>query len=155
MQLAVRCLAQVARRTDMDANGHINNVTYLAWAMETVSSDVWANYQLSELEIDFKAECHQGDTVQCLGQELFDSAVTCSSNGASSHSSSNGNGASSNGASSNGASTASSNGNGASSNGVYGPARRQFQHSLRKQDGSGGTVEVWQARTSWTPRHQP
>ena len=27
---------QVARRSDMDMNGHINNVTYLGWALETV-----------------------------------------------------------------------------------------------------------------------
>lgn len=135
---------QVARRTDMDANGHINNVTYLAWAMETVPADVWATWQLCELEIDFKAECHQGDSVQCLGRELYEHTVTPSSNGASS--------SSSNGASSNGASASSSNGNGASSNGSYSPSKRQFQHSLRKQDGNGGTVEVWQARTSWTPK---
>ena len=26
----------MARRSDMDMNGHINNVTYLGWALETV-----------------------------------------------------------------------------------------------------------------------
>jgi hypothetical protein len=33
--------AQVARRSDMDMNGHINNVNYLAWALETVPQDVY------------------------------------------------------------------------------------------------------------------
>jgi len=46
---------QVARRTDMDANGHINNVTYLAWALETLPSEVYNTWHLAELEIDFKA----------------------------------------------------------------------------------------------------
>lgn len=37
---------QVARRSDMDMNGHINNVTYLAWALETVPTDIYLNYVL-------------------------------------------------------------------------------------------------------------
>lgn len=32
---------QVARRSDMDMNGHVNNVTYFAWAMETVPRDIY------------------------------------------------------------------------------------------------------------------
>ena len=31
---------QVARRSDMDMNGHINNVTYLSWALETVPKHI-------------------------------------------------------------------------------------------------------------------
>ena len=57
---------QVARRADMDMNGHINNVTYLAWALETVPSDVYAGMSLSEVEIDYKSECLAGQTVECL-----------------------------------------------------------------------------------------
>ena len=30
-------------------NGHINNVTYLAWALETVPADVYLNYSLQEV----------------------------------------------------------------------------------------------------------
>ena len=40
---------QVARRSDMDMNGHINNVTYLGWALETVPPDVYLNYSLHEV----------------------------------------------------------------------------------------------------------
>lgn len=61
---------QVARRSDMDMNGHINNVTYIAWALETVPSEVFNNGHLAEVEIDFKAECHAGDTVESLGCRL-------------------------------------------------------------------------------------
>ena len=57
---------QVARRADMDMNGHINNVTYLAWALETVPSDVYDGMSLSEVEIDYKSECLAGQTVECL-----------------------------------------------------------------------------------------
>lgn len=51
---------QVARRSDMDMNGHINNVTYLAWALETVPIDIYLNYKLSQvwhLFIVFSAAC--------------------------------------------------------------------------------------------------
>ena len=57
---------QVARRADMDMNGHINNVTYLAWALETVPSDVYDGMTLSEVEIDYKSECLAGHAVECL-----------------------------------------------------------------------------------------
>lgn len=40
---------QVARRSDMDMNGHINNVTYLGWALETIPPDVYLNYSLHEV----------------------------------------------------------------------------------------------------------
>lgn len=40
---------QVARRSDMDMNGHINNVTYLGWALETVPADVYLNYSLYQV----------------------------------------------------------------------------------------------------------
>lgn len=40
---------QVARRSDVDMNGHINNVTYLAWALETVPRDVYYNYELQQV----------------------------------------------------------------------------------------------------------
>ncbi|KAI3437803.1 hypothetical protein D9Q98_000250 [Chlorella vulgaris] len=57
---------QVARRSDMDMNGHVNNVIYFAWALETVPSDVYNNCHLYQLEIDFKAECHSGELVESL-----------------------------------------------------------------------------------------
>jgi acyl-ACP thioesterase len=33
----------------MDPNGHINNVAYLAWAMEVIPDHVYQQYQLSEV----------------------------------------------------------------------------------------------------------
>lgn len=43
---------QVARRSDMDMNGHINNVTFLAWALECVPQDVYDGYKLFEVSCD-------------------------------------------------------------------------------------------------------
>ncbi|BDA48332.1 Palmitoyl-acyl carrier protein thioesterase, chloroplastic [Coccomyxa sp. Obi] len=61
---------QVARRSDMDMNGHINNVTYLGWALETVPADVYLNYSLHEVEIDYKSECMAGQTVESIGSRI-------------------------------------------------------------------------------------
>lgn len=41
--------SQLGRRSDMDPNGHINNVAYLAWAMEVIPDHVYQQYQLSEV----------------------------------------------------------------------------------------------------------
>jgi phenylpropionate dioxygenase-like ring-hydroxylating dioxygenase large terminal subunit len=60
-------IEQTARRADMDMNGHINNVTYLAWAMETVPRDVWeGGAHLYQAEIDFRSECHAGDLIESI-----------------------------------------------------------------------------------------
>ena len=39
----------VARRADMDMNGHINNVTYLSWALETVPGAVYDHHHLYQV----------------------------------------------------------------------------------------------------------
>ena len=40
---------QVARRSDVDMNQHLNNVTYLAWCLETVPLDVYTSCQLHQV----------------------------------------------------------------------------------------------------------
>lgn len=60
-----------ASRADMDMNGHINNVTYLSWALETVPEDVYNNCHLYQVELDFKAECRAGADIECLAQTTF------------------------------------------------------------------------------------
>jgi fatty acyl-ACP thioesterase A len=73
---------QVARRSDVDMNQHLNNVTYLAWCLETVPLDVYTSCQLHQVEIDYKAECAAGDTVDCFGARLTEpSAAAANVNG--------------------------------------------------------------------------
>ncbi len=43
----------MARRSDMDMNGHINNATYLAWALETVPDEVFNHSKLFEVREGF------------------------------------------------------------------------------------------------------
>ncbi|KAG1661272.1 hypothetical protein FOA52_003730 [Chlamydomonas sp. UWO 241] len=64
---------QIARRSDMDMNGHINNVVYVAWALEAVPADLYDDagcWSLYEIEADYKSECTAGETVCSVVQEL-------------------------------------------------------------------------------------
>ena len=114
--------AQIARRSDMDMNGHINNVVYLAWALESVPEAVYdGGYNLFEMEVDFKAECKAGDTVQSSVQRVEGGGFATSG-------------------------LAGSNGGGA---GVpSGGSWVYFLHTLARCDESGCT-ELVRARTSW------
>ena len=53
----------------MDMNGHINNVTYLAWTLETVPEAVFEGRQLTSVEVDFKSECVAGQSVESLAHD--------------------------------------------------------------------------------------
>lgn len=72
---------QVARRSDMDMNGHINNVTYLAWTLETVPEDVYNSGHLFQIEVEYKQECKSGDKVECVGKQVPAGEVTHTNGG--------------------------------------------------------------------------
>lgn len=55
---------QVARRSDVDMNGHINNVTYLAWALETMPNDVYSTHRVYEVRV--RVWCVRGVRVWCV-----------------------------------------------------------------------------------------
>ena len=71
----------VARRGDMDMNGHINNAVYFAWGLETVPEDVYEHCHLYQMEVDFKAECVCGDVIEAHGCAI-DIPVQLAANGA-------------------------------------------------------------------------
>ena len=43
----------------MDMNGHINNVVYLAWALESVPEDVYDGYNLYEVGRKATVRCRR------------------------------------------------------------------------------------------------
>ncbi|HTN53671.1 MAG TPA: acyl-ACP thioesterase domain-containing protein [Anaeromyxobacter sp.] len=51
------------RYQDIDANLHVNNASYVAWALEAVPRDVWSACRLAGLEVHYLAECHHGSTI--------------------------------------------------------------------------------------------
>ena len=46
---------QVARRSDIDMNGHVNNVTYLAWGLEVVPAEVYDHCHLYQVRAGGRA----------------------------------------------------------------------------------------------------
>jgi medium-chain acyl-[acyl-carrier-protein] hydrolase len=60
------------RRSDLDRADHVNNTSYVEWAMEAVPVEVWASQELAELQISFLSECHQGQTIVSVSQTTGD-----------------------------------------------------------------------------------
>ena len=56
-------LGFTVRRSDLDLAEHVNNTSYVEWAIEAVPEEVWGSSELAELEIHFLSECHHGQTV--------------------------------------------------------------------------------------------
>jgi acyl-ACP thioesterase len=63
-----RELEFTVRRSDLDLADHVNNTSYVEWAIEAVPDEVWSTSELTELEIQFASECHQGQTVLSRSQ---------------------------------------------------------------------------------------
>ena len=53
----------VAQYGDIDMNGHVNNVHYAEWMLESVPADFAAAHRPVEMEIVFRSETLRGDFV--------------------------------------------------------------------------------------------
>ncbi|HET6440285.1 MAG TPA: acyl-ACP thioesterase domain-containing protein [Anaeromyxobacter sp.] len=51
------------RYADIDRNLHVNNGSYLSWAMEAMPREVWEAERLAALEVQYRAECLLGSAV--------------------------------------------------------------------------------------------
>ena len=51
------------RFSDIDANLHVTNASYIAWVMEAVAESDWRDQWLRSLDIEFVAECALGAVV--------------------------------------------------------------------------------------------
>ena len=49
--------------SDLDINGHANNVSFINWAIESVPGAIQKSHRLHTLEVFFKAEAQQGNTI--------------------------------------------------------------------------------------------
>jgi len=57
---------------DLDRNGHVNNVRYIEWALETVPVPILNTCCLDTLEINFTGEAFHGETIRAASQPLDD-----------------------------------------------------------------------------------
>lgn len=53
---------------EIDLNRHVNNVTYVDWALDAVPDSLWRSHRPHGIEIAYKNEIRQGDTVVSLIQ---------------------------------------------------------------------------------------
>lgn len=51
------------RKSDIDTNEHVNNASYIEWALEIVPGEICDHYQLIGLEIVYKKEAVLGNTI--------------------------------------------------------------------------------------------
>lgn len=51
------------RYSDIDSNGHVNNVKYMEWAIESVPEEVIKDYTLKQIKVTFEKETSYGDKV--------------------------------------------------------------------------------------------
>ena len=58
----------VVTRRDIDANNHTNNVAYIAWALESLPSDIYLNSTIKDLKAEYKREALLDDL---LTMQLF------------------------------------------------------------------------------------
>jgi medium-chain acyl-[acyl-carrier-protein] hydrolase len=67
------------RYADIDRNLHVNNGSYLAWAVEGMPREVWQGSRVAELEVQYRAECMLGSAVlsrvQPTGEGAFAHAI--------------------------------------------------------------------------------
>ena len=47
--------------SDIDVNHHVNNVTYIKWAIDALGSELLDHYQLKTLKVSFRREVFEGD----------------------------------------------------------------------------------------------
>nr|GEZ07060.1 oleoyl-acyl carrier protein thioesterase [Tanacetum cinerariifolium] len=59
-------LGLMPRRADLDMNKHVNNVTHIGWALESVPQEVVRTHELQSITLDFKRECQHDDIVDSL-----------------------------------------------------------------------------------------
>ena len=56
------------RYRDMDVNQHVNNVSYVEWALESLPASILVSGSLRDLEVNFLGEAHLGDRVVSQAQ---------------------------------------------------------------------------------------
>jgi medium-chain acyl-[acyl-carrier-protein] hydrolase len=67
------------RYGDIDVNLHVTNTSYVAWAMEAVSREVWQSSRVAAVEVQYLAEAHHGAAIlsrlAATGEGTFSHAI--------------------------------------------------------------------------------
>lgn len=55
---------RLARYSDLDVNGHVNNTKYVEWIMDALGAEPWRGQRLRSLVVNYLAELSAGETVR-------------------------------------------------------------------------------------------
>jgi medium-chain acyl-[acyl-carrier-protein] hydrolase len=58
------------RRGEIDFNAHVNNLRYLDWMLETLPDEIWAGFDICELNIRYQKEAGPTGTVRAYSVEI-------------------------------------------------------------------------------------
>ncbi|MCJ7689331.1 MAG: thioesterase [Clostridiaceae bacterium] len=64
------------RYSDIDTNRHVNNVKYVAWALETVPKDIILNYELKNIRVTYIKETTYGETIKVSTEVIREESKT-------------------------------------------------------------------------------
>jgi acyl-ACP thioesterase len=53
------------QRRDIDTNGHVNNLHYIDYALETLDEDIYNNNSFDNLEVVYKKEIKLKESIKC------------------------------------------------------------------------------------------
>lgn len=63
------------RQSDLDINRHVNNVTYIRFALDCLPSDELEKTDITSFEMYYLSQCFEGQTVELLRQDNLIEAV--------------------------------------------------------------------------------
>lgn len=64
------------RYSDIDTNRHVNNVKYVAWALETIPVDIVLNYKLKNIRVTYIKETTYGETIKVSTEIIREESKT-------------------------------------------------------------------------------
>ncbi|MDZ7725064.1 MAG: thioesterase [candidate division KSB1 bacterium] len=65
------------RLNDMDMNSHVNNASYVEWALDTIPMDFYKLHTITSVDVDFLREVEYGEKVDIIGDDEI-KCVRCS-----------------------------------------------------------------------------
>jgi len=57
------CLERTVLYSDLDINGHMNNINYVNWALDALGSSFFSRHKLKEFRIAYHKEAREGDVL--------------------------------------------------------------------------------------------
>ena len=66
---------RTVRPSDLDINGHVNNVTYIKFALDCMSAEELKNTDIKSFEMYYLCQCFEGQTLELLRQDNLIEAV--------------------------------------------------------------------------------